>query len=205
MGRKGTSVMHKTRRTILLVTLAALALGLLPVLAGAGACTSKSTFYVPKADKGATQQVVSLIKKHDFKNAALLQKMISKGHAVWFTGGTPGNVLGQVRKTMMLAKVQHTVPVLVAYNIPGRDCSQYSAGGALDAASYAAWIDGFARGIGTGKAIVILEPDGLGLLPSNCAVPSSFTDAERYQELNAAVDRLEQQPNAVSYTHLTLP
>ncbi|HEY5487730.1 MAG TPA: glycoside hydrolase family 6 protein, partial [Candidatus Limnocylindrales bacterium] len=106
--------------------------------------------------------------------------------------------------TMMLAKVQNTVPVLVAYNIPGRDCSQYSAGGALDAASYAAWIDGFARGIGTGTAIVILEPDGLGLLPSNCSPPSTvFTDAERYQELNDAVDRLELQPNVSVYLDAT--
>ena len=195
--------MHKSRRTLLLVGLVALALGLLPVLAGAGACNSKSTFYVPKADTGAAQQIHSLIRHHDFRNAALLQKMVSKGHAVWFTSGTPGNVLGQVRKTMMLAKVQHAVPVLVAYNIPGRDCSQYSAGGALDAASYAAWIDGFAKGIGTGTAIVILEPDGLGLLPSGCAVPSSSTDAERYQELNAAVDRLEQQPNVSVYLDAT--
>src|SRR5665811_1661217 len=104
MGRKGTSVMHKTRRTILLVGLAALALGLLPVLAGAGACNSRSTFYVPKADTGATQQIVSLIRHHDFKNAALLQKMVSKGHAVWFSGGTPSEVRKAVKKTMPVEK-----------------------------------------------------------------------------------------------------
>jgi hypothetical protein len=56
---KGDFRMRKTRRTTLLVGLAALAIGLLPVLAGAGACNSKSTFYVPKADTGATQQIVS--------------------------------------------------------------------------------------------------------------------------------------------------
>jgi len=204
-GMKGDCAMSKVRRTFLLVGLASLALGLLPVLAGAGACNSKGTrFYVPAADKGAVQQIHSLIRQHHFNDAALISKMVNKGHAVWFSSGTPGNVLGQVRKTMMLAKVQHTVPVLVAYNIPGRDCSQYSAGGALDAASYAAWIDGFAKGIGTGTATVILEPDGLGLLPSKCSPPSTvFTDAERYQELNAAVDRLEQQPNVSVYLDAT--
>ncbi|MHB8059381.1 MAG: hypothetical protein ACYDHO_00915, partial [Gaiellaceae bacterium] len=80
--------MHKSRRTILLAGLAALAIGLLPVLAGAGACNSKSTFFVPKADTGATKQIVSLIKHHNFKDAALLQKMVNKGHAVWLTSGT---------------------------------------------------------------------------------------------------------------------
>jgi endoglucanase len=176
----------------------ALAMTATPTLAGSAA------FYVPPPDKGAVKQITDLVKQRDLSDAALITAMVAKGHAVWFTGGTPGNVLGQVRSTMMLAKVQRAVPVLVAYNIPGRDCSQYSAGGALDAASYAAWIDGFAKGIGTGKAIVILEPDGLGLLPSNCSPPSTvFTDAERYQELNAAVDRLEQQPNVSVYLDAT--
>src|SRR5450759_3262700 len=175
----------------------ALAMAATPTLAAAAA------FYVPPPDKGAVTQIKDLVKQGDSTDAALLTAMVAEGHAVWFTGGTPGQVFGQVRQTMMLAKVQHTVPVLVAYNIPGRDCSQYSAGGALDAASYAAWIDGFAKGIGTGTAIVILEPDGLGLLPSGCAVPSSSTDAERYQELNAAVDRLEQQPNVSVYLDAT--
>ena len=39
------------------------------------------------------------------------------------------------------------VPVLVAYNIPGRDCSQYSAGGATTGDAYKAWIDGFVAGL----------------------------------------------------------
>jgi len=174
----------------------ALAMTATPTLASGG-------FYVPAPDKGAVKQIKDLVKQgdsSDLNDAALLTAMVSEGHAVWFTGGTPGNVLGQVRQTMMLAKVQNTVPVLVAYNIPGRDCSQYSAGGALDAASYAAWIDGFAKGIGTGEAIVILEPDGLGLLPSGCSPPSTvFTNADRYAELNAAVDRLELQPQVSVY------
>ncbi len=195
--------MHKTRRTILLVSLVALALGLLPVLAGAGACNSKSTFYVPKADKGATQQIVSLIRHHDFKNAALLEKMVSKGHAVWLTGGTPAEVKKLVRKTMRQANRQHAKPVFAVYDIPGRDCAGYSAGGALDAASYAAWIEGVAKGIGAGKAIVILEPDSLGLLPQTDCGSTVFTDADRYAELNGALDRLNQLGNVSVYLDAT--
>jgi endoglucanase len=32
-------------------------------------------------------------------------------------------------------------------------------------AEYTAWIDGFAAGIGDLPAVVILEPDGLGIIP----------------------------------------
>jgi endoglucanase len=90
----------------------------------------------------------------------------------------------------------------VAYDVPGRDCAQFSAGGALDKASYLAWIDGFASGIGRERAVVMLEPDSLGLLPSSCGGPKPgypFTDTDRIAELNGAVDRLEQQPNVSVY------
>jgi endoglucanase len=206
---KGDFRMRKTRRTTLLVGLAALAIGLLPVLAGAGACNSKSTFYVPKADTGATQQIVSLTRHHDFKNAALLQKMIDKGHAVWFTSGTPKEVQKAVKKTMWMARAKRAVPVLVAYDLPFRDCGQYSAGGALNTADYLAWIDGLAKGIGNGKAILILEPDGLGIIPYNgewcqpdltgTGLTPATANQARYDQLNGAVDRLEQQPNVSVY------
>ena len=57
--------------------------------------------------------------------------------------------------------------MLVAYDVPFRDCGQYSAGGTLNTADYLAWIDGFARGIGSSRAVVLLEPDGLGIIPYN--------------------------------------
>jgi endoglucanase len=107
------------------------------------------------------------------------------------------------------------VPVLVAYDLPFRDCGQYSAGGALNTADYAAWINGFARGIGSGRAVVVLEPDGLGIIPYNTTIygasewcqpdltGTGLTPAEanqaRYDQLSAAVDRLEQQANASVY------
>ena len=50
--------------------------------------------------------------------------------AVWFTSGTPAEVRQAVKRTVDDAARRHTVPVLVAYYVPGRDCSQYSAGGA---------------------------------------------------------------------------
>jgi endoglucanase len=71
--------------------------------------------------------------------------MVSTPQAVWLNGGTPAAVQKSVKKTVEMAVALKTVPVFVAYNIPFRDCSQYSAGGAADATAYAAWIDGIAR------------------------------------------------------------
>ena len=103
---------------------------------------------------------------------------------------------------MAEAAIERAVPALVAYDIPGRDCAQYSAGGALSQADYQAWISGFAQGIGRGEGVVILEPDALGNLPSNCGLPSStypFTDAERIAELQYAVRALERDPGVSVY------
>ena len=137
--------------------------------------------------------------------------MATTPQAVWFTGGTPAEVKRSVRKTMQQAKGERRVPVLVAYNVPFRDCGQYSAGGALDTAAYEAWIDGFAAGIGDDPAVVILEPDALGIIPYNTTIygaadwcKPTVTDAdgnvtpapgaspdERYAQLNYAVDAIE--------------
>lgn len=48
----------------------------------------------------------------------------------------------------MVQRAKGTVPVLVGYNIPCRDCAQFSAGGATNTADYPVWIDGFAAGTG---------------------------------------------------------
>jgi endoglucanase len=194
-----------------LVTAGAAA-GSLPAAASAAASTAVSPvqrslgpgtrFFVPPPSDGAPQQVLQLLKSGDRKDATLITEMEATPRAVWFTSGTPAQVQQQVRQTMTGAAIQRAVPVLVAYDIPGRDCAQYSAGGALNQAAYQAWISGFAQGIGMGKAVVILEPDALGNLPSNCGLPSStypFTDAERIAELQYAVGALERDPGASVY------
>jgi endoglucanase len=122
-------------------------------------------FFVPPPDPGAVKQVTQLLKARDFGNALRLTAMVTTPQAVWLTHGTPTEVEKSVKKTMKQAHAQKRVPVLVAYNLPFRDCAQYSAGGALDSAAYQAWIDGLASGIGDDKAVVILEPDGLGIIP----------------------------------------
>ena len=100
--------------------------------------------------------------------------MIEIPQAVWFTSGTPQGVQQEVKNTVQRAAGKGTVPVLVAYNVPGRDCSQYSAGGAATGDAYKAWIDGFAAGLGDHQVVVILEPDGLALMPTDCGQPDTY-------------------------------
>ncbi|HKN97799.1 MAG TPA: glycoside hydrolase family 6 protein, partial [Pseudonocardiaceae bacterium] len=163
---------------------------------------TSTKLFAPRPDQGAISQITQLLRAHDVRDAALLTRMVSTPQAVWFTSGTPDQVRTQVHTTMVAAKRQHAVPVLVAYDIPGRDCAQFSAGGALDQAAYQAWINGFAAGLGHGRAIVILEPDALGNMPSDCHLPASvypFTDDERTAEINFAVDALGRDAAARVY------
>src|SRR6266542_5172640 len=134
---------------------------------------SKTEFFAPAPDAAAIAQVRELFKARDHSDAHKLRDLIETPHAVWFTGGTPCEVKAAVQKTMADASCEHKVPVLVAYNLPYRDCAQYSAGGAADTAAYEAWVDGFAQGIGNVKAVVILEPDSLGIIPYNTTINGS--------------------------------
>lgn len=169
-------------------------------------------FYVPPASPEAVQQVEDLKASGDAPNARLLSAMLRQSHAVWFTAGEPSEVQAEVRATMTAAARQRSVPVLVAYNIPFRDCAQFSAGGATTTEEYLAWVDGFAAGIGDGEAIVILEPDGLGIIPFYTPIGSTTMEwcqppeadpataaSDRFFQLNEAVDRILQQPNVSVY------
>ncbi|HEY6032478.1 MAG TPA: glycoside hydrolase family 6 protein [Gaiellaceae bacterium] len=147
--------------------------------------------FVPPPGAAALQQERDLTEAGELADAALLRALVARSHALWLTGGTPEEVEDGVRQTMAQAATRDAVPVLVAYDVPGRDSGQYSAGGAKDTAAYEAWIDGVGRGIGDGEAVVVLEPDSLGLLPER--------PADRYAQLGRAVDRLAQQPRAHVY------
>jgi endoglucanase len=159
------------RHFLVVSTLLAALIAVAPVLASAGKAADVSSldpntqFYVAKPNHGALEQIADLASSGNKADANLIKEMIETPQAVWFTKGTPKTVLQDVRNTVQRAADKGTVPVLVAYNIPFRDCAQFSAGGATTVPAYKAWIDGFAAGIGSGNAVVILEPDSLGIIP----------------------------------------
>jgi len=202
--------MTGTSRRLSIVVLGVLLVTALAIPSIAGAkVKDESGLYVPKPNDGARAQISDLHRDGQHADAELIEALVETPQAVWFTKGTPAEVQGSVNATVRRAK--GTVPVLVAYNIPFRDCAQFSAGGATNTADYLAWIDGFAAGIGDSEAIVILEPDSLGIIPHYVTIdgaaewcqPSDADPdtaaADRFLQLNAALDRLNEQPNVAVY------
>lgn len=155
-------------------------------------------FFTPPPDEGAVQQTLSLLKSGQVKNALLIAATEVAPRAVWVTGGTPSQVRTSVKKTLSQAQLQRAVPVLVLYNIPNRDCGSYSAGGAQDTPTYEAWIDAVASAIGNQKVVIVLEPDRLALLPTDCGYTAQDT-ADRYTQINYAVAKLEANPATIVY------
>ncbi len=172
--------------------------------------------YVPPPQDGAKRQIAELTAQGDMEGADLIRAIADTPQAVWFEGGTPRSVEHDVRLTLTRAAATHSVPVLVTYNIPFRDCAQFSAGGATTRAAYEAWIDGFAAGIGDRPVIVILEPDALGIIPwydpygsadgsealewcQPAEADPATAAAERFAMLNHAVDAFAALPNVTTY------
>ena len=85
--------------------------------------------------------------------------------------------------------------LFVLYNIPGRDNGNYSSGGLHSIDEYVAWVSNVAAGIGSKKAICILEPDALGLSRSL----SSTVKADRYYMLQKAINILRANANTKVY------
>ncbi|HEX9440692.1 MAG TPA: glycoside hydrolase family 6 protein, partial [Roseiflexaceae bacterium] len=193
----------KLRHFLVVSTLLAALIAFAPALASevAKAADGRSLdpntqFYVAKPNHGALEQIANLTSSGDKADAGLIGDMIATPQAVWFTSGTPKSIQQDVKNTVQRAADKGTVPVVVAYNVPGRDCSQYSAGGAATGDAYKAWIDGFAAGLGNQKAVVILEPDGLALLPTDCGQPDTY---DRVGLINYAAHALLRDPNAAIY------
>ena len=123
-------------------------------LAGIRLFTNPSTVVKREADA---------IRRDRPEDAELLDRIANQPTAHWL-GGWARDLRGEVNHLVSFAGSSGAVPVLVAYNIPNRDCGGHSAGGDRDASAYGRWIREFAAGLQGHKAIVVLEPDALGHL-----------------------------------------
>ncbi|MEV0640566.1 glycoside hydrolase family 6 protein [Streptomyces sp. NPDC050619] len=108
-------------------------------------------------------QVLDWVRAHggDPRHAVIASRIADRPAAVWFADFTPSTITARVRAVTSAGAAQGRVPVLVPYAIPGRDCGGASQGGAPGLAAYDAWIDDFAAGLGSGKVVVVLEPDSV--------------------------------------------
>lgn len=207
--------MSNLKRIILITAVLTLLVAAIPMLVMAESHTNgldpDTEFYVAKRNQGAIRQIADLTSSGDKATADLVRAMIETPQSVWFESGSPKKVQQSVKNTVKRAAGKGTVPVLVAYNLPFRDCAQFSAGGATTVDEYTAWIDGFAKGIGKEEAVVILEPDGLGIIPWYTNIDGNLdwcqpveadpdtAAADRLFMLNYAVDTIKAQPNTHVY------
>lgn len=157
-------------------TVSAVAPSMLPRLAGAKLFVSGQSPARKQADAWRRARP---------QDAALLDRIASQPTAKWI-GGWVTDVRGEVARVSSSAVAQGAIPVLVAYNIPSRDCGSYSAGGSASGNAYRKWIRQFASGL-SGNPVVVLEPDavaGASCLPERAR-------AERYELLRDAVQVLK--------------
>jgi endoglucanase len=128
--------------------------------------------------------------------AADLTRIAKTPSGIWATG-QPGE-MREVRRAVRAARQQHEMPVIVAYNLPDRDaCGRFSAATGPSPAGYRSWIRQLARAIGSGPAIVVVEPDGLPDIVRDCLSPP--VAATRYALLQYAMHRLGALPRARVY------
>ncbi|MFD5325496.1 glycoside hydrolase family 6 protein [Streptomyces sp. NPDC127092] len=168
---------------------------------GAGPLTPATRFYVDP-DSGAARQAAVDAAAGDTDDAANMTRLAGLPQAAWFTGGTPAEVRAEAADLVARAGAAGQVPVLVAYNVPGRDCGLYSHGGATSSAAYREWITALAEGVGDAPAVVVLEPDGLAALPEDCAGsvdPTGELTSARLADLGFAVTTLKQRPGTAVY------
>ncbi|MDQ3076441.1 MAG: glycoside hydrolase family 6 protein [bacterium] len=127
------------------------------------------------------------------QDAAQMDKIASSPDVIWL-GGWNHDISGFVKEKVKEVGNQGALPVFIAYNIPGRDCGQYSAGGVGSADEYRGWIRKIADSIGSSKAVVIIEPDGTTL--TDCLGSRA---GERYSLIKDAVSILKSKSNIAVY------
>lgn len=128
-------------------------------------------------------------------DAAKMDFLAQQPTAKWIVTNQVLSVYNEVRDHINQATTGGELPVLVAYNIPGRDCNSYSAGGASTAEGYKRWIENFSNGISGNKAVVILEPDALASI--DCL--DNKSQEIRYTLLHHAVETLKKNARTLVY------
>jgi endoglucanase len=160
---------------------------------GSGPLGMTSGFYV---DPNSNPAVWVRNNGGDGRAARINSNIATKPMARWF-GNWSGDITQAVSSYVGAADAADKLPVLVAYNIPGRDCGSHSGGGAGSPDAYRAWISAFATGIGNRPAVVIIEPDAVAQL--DC-LPDDAARATRLSLIRYASEQLrDRAPNTWTY------
>ena len=159
-------------------------------------------FFIPAPSTGAVQQVLDLAKHRKLVDAAHhrdgggpARRMVHGRHA--------RRVKAAVRKTVKAAALLKTVPVLVAYNFPSATARSTRRAARLTPPRTRRGSTASRPASATRTAVVILEPDGLGIIPYNSTSTGNAEwckptagagrctgrPGDRYAQLNYAVDQ----------------
>jgi endoglucanase len=155
----------------------------LPATPGARSAIAGNLYVDPGSQPAAWVQA----HPDDRRSEAIRSRIASRPTARWF-GEWSGDIGAAVSTYTSAAEEAGKIPVLVPYNIPGRDCNNHSAGGMTDRQAYQGWIDDLATGLDDRRALVVLEPDALPML-DDCLDASG--QKQRLRMLSYAVDRLQ--------------
>jgi endoglucanase len=118
------------------------------------------------------------------EQAQLLDRIAQQPMALWM-GGWNSDIYRAVDHYVSRAHAEGAVPVMIAYNIPERDCGQYSQGGVASGEEYQRWIRLIRAGIAQRQAVVVLEPDALGML-TEC-----LNEEQQHQRLSLLQDAIK--------------
>jgi endoglucanase len=129
-------------------------------------------------------------------DAAAIRRIADRPAATWFADAEPGYDR-RARQLVTAAAAAGRLPVLTLYNIPGRDCSGQSAGGAEDAEAYRDWVRAIAAALEGNEALVVLEPDAIPQAVQGCL--DEEDTHERYTLLAEAVGELRAVPGVHVY------
>ncbi|MFF3176154.1 glycoside hydrolase family 6 protein [Streptomyces sp. NPDC057900] len=150
--------------------------------------------YWVNPDGNAARQVARYTEDGNSRDAGLVRRIASQPVGEWIGPDSPE---AEAKGFTEAAEKAGREALLVLYNIPHRDCGQFSKGGAADGDAYRSWLEDVAKGIGDRGATVILEPDAVLHLVDGCT-PQEFHE-ERYDLLKGAVERLEKLPGTKVY------
>lgn len=155
--------------------------------------TAREGFYNDPVNNAATWVQVNRAEPGATKiDAAIAGHNTVKWYGDWDADGNSAtDIEAEVSNYVGAAAAMGQLPVVVAYNIPGRDCGGASSGGAGSSALYKAWIEKFARGIGLRPAIVILEPDAVAQAADETCMNGGTE--ERFDMLWYANQRFQEQ------------
>ncbi len=166
------------------------------MLTTSAANAADSVFYVDP-DTSAARWVAA--NPNDSKTAVIRDRIAAVPQGRWFTTTNTSAVRSQVSSYVGAAASQGKIPIMVVYNIPNRDCSGASTGGAPNHSAYRAWIDEVAAGLQGRAAYIILEPDVLPIMTSRMnSSQQSDVQAPRWLTPARSSSRDRRRPRSTS-------